>query len=76
MKTEVVVDLVEAANAIGRHVNSRPQHKAKILTTVEFINDSSGSLLQARVVLFDTEKAAAEYLESQKVEVIPVELNG
>lgn len=77
MKSEVIIDMVEACNLLGAQVRTRPEHKSKVLTSVEIlILKDEARPFQFRVVLFDTEKAAEEYLDGQDIKTFAPQLNG
>lgn len=76
MKTEVVVDLVEASIIVATNVKMRPQHKNKHVAEVHVLFDDENSRVQFRVVLFDTADAARDYVAAQESPMVGIALNG
>lgn len=76
MKTEVVIELPEACKLMGEHVRSRPGNRNNIIASVEIFQVESGQPFRFHVVMFDTEKAATEYLAAQETVTFAPSLNG
>lgn len=77
MKSEVIIDMTEACQVLGAHVKLRPENKAKVMASVEILLlKDEARPFQFRVVLFDTEAAATEYLNGQDIKTFVQPMNG